>query len=77
MRYDLHEVYSIILILEYETPNKKTKVKKPRKKQKQSSADEDDEPEGDIEDSFSSANTSGKAGTPSLKQLSCFRKKLS
>lgn len=47
-------------IVEYETPVKKPKVKKVKKKQKQ----QEDEEEEDLDDSFSSANTPGKNGSP-------------
>lgn len=63
----LHHLIEFTYFSEYESPNKKQKVKKPKKKAKPMPADEEEDQEVDIDDSFSSANTSGKAGTPAKK----------
>jgi len=49
---------------EYETPAKKAKIKKMKKKLQQQQQAEEDIDDLDIDDSFGSGNTSGKAGTP-------------
>lgn len=54
------KVFYFNYFVEYESPSKKPKIKKPKKKPKQPEEDEEEE----LEDSFGSANTSSRVGTP-------------